>query len=220
MDDEEDLRELLKYNLEQEGYDVTCASSGKEVLSYIKNVYFDLILLDVMLPGMDGFDILKSLKAEPATVNVPVIMLTVKGEDADIVSGLELGAIDYVIKPFSVRVLLARVKSILKRQARYNLEEISFEFPGLRINKSKRSVYINKTPISLTHAEFEVLLCLAKRPGWVFSRGQIIDAIKGDGYAITERTIDVHITSLRCKLGKLGHYIETVRGVGYRFKEF
>jgi two-component system, OmpR family, alkaline phosphatase synthesis response regulator PhoP len=219
VDDEEDILELIKYILLNEGYRVDCVPSGEEgLLKAAENP--DLILLDLMLPGLDGLDVCRELKTNPATRQIPIIMITAKGEDADIVRGLELGAEDYITKPFSPRILLARVKVALRRKRSVSTEEE----PVMRrydftIDSGRHEVRIQGKPLGLTTTEFRILRFLARRPGRVFSREQIISAVKGDDYSVTERSVDVQIVSLRKKLGKSGDVIETVRGVGYRLKE-
>ena len=220
VDDEEDILELIRYNLIIEGYRVDCAASGEEALIKAAEQSPDLILLDLMLPGLDGLDVCRELKANSATRQIPVIMITAKGEDADIVSGLELGAEDYITKPFSPRILLARVKVVLRRKKNTIVDdEPVMRREDLTIDPSRHEVRLEGKPLGLTTTEFRILHFLARRPGRVFSREQIISAVKGDDYAVTERSVDVQIVSLRKKLGKSGDTIETVRGVGYRLKD-
>jgi two-component system phosphate regulon response regulator PhoB len=219
VDDEQDLLELVCFHLARDGYQVQTAASGEEALRKAKSK-FDLIILDLMLPGMDGQQVARALRAEPATRAVPVIMLTARGEEADIVAGLELGAEDYVTKPFSPRVLTARVKAVLQRRSRARIDDRRnvIRIQGLEIDPGRRAVAVDGLPVSLANMEFEILSVLARRPGWVFTRSQIVDAVRGDGYPVTDRSVDVQIVGLRKKLGDLGAWIETVRGVGYRFK--
>jgi two-component system alkaline phosphatase synthesis response regulator PhoP len=221
VEDEEDILELVRYNLVKEGYQVTGALTGEDALRKARAEVFDLIVLDLMLPGIDGLDVAKKLKSDQKTVHVPILMLTAKGEEADIVTGLELGADDYVPKPFSPRVLIARVRAILRRKAGTPDErEVSMlRIHNLEIDLGRRSVLISGQAVDLTYTEFQVLYILARRPGWVFTRSQIVDAVRGDDYPVTDRSVDVQIVGLRKKLGVSGRYIETVRGVGYRFKE-
>jgi two-component system phosphate regulon response regulator PhoB len=179
-----------------------------------------MIVLDLMLPGIDGLEVAKQLKNRAATKSVPIIMLTAKGEEADIVTGLEIGADDYVTKPFSPRVLIARVRTVLRRKTlEPEMEGKIITVHNLQIHPGRRSVSIDDDPIDLTYTEFQVLYVLARRPGWVFTRSQIVDAVRGSDYPVTDRSVDVQIVGLRKKLGDYGSYIETVRGVGYRFKE-
>lgn len=220
IDDEEDILELVRYNLAKEGYHVFCVPSGELALKKALEENPDLILLDLMLPGVDGLDVCKRLKSDPLTSAIPIVMLTAKGEDADIVSGLELGADDYVTKPFSPRVLLARIKTALRRRKQEEPDESSIvKIRELMINPARHEVLVKNSPMTLTATEFRILHFLARRPGWVFTRDQIISAVKGDDYPVTERSVDVQIVGLRKKLGSAGNYIETVRGVGYRFRE-
>jgi two-component system phosphate regulon response regulator PhoB len=220
VDDEEDIQELMKYNLDKEGYRVTCVSSGEEALAKVSQDKPHAIVLDLMLPGVDGLDVCRALKTDPATRAIPIIMLTAKGEDADIVAGLELGADDYVTKPFTPRILLARLKVVLRRGTKEEPADSSvIRIHDLTINPVRHEATYGGNSITLTATEFRILHFLARRPGWVFSRDQIISAVKGDDYPVTERSVDVQIVGLRKKLGNAGSLIETVRGVGYRFKE-
>ena len=220
VDDEEDILELVKYNLEKEGFQVMCAASGEDALQKSKNNPPDLLLLDLMLPGIDGLDVCRDFRTEPTTSRVPIVMLTAKGEDADIVTGLELGADDYITKPFSPRVLLARIKVVLRRRKREEPEKDAIlKVHNLLINPARHEVLVDGESMTLTATEFKILHFLARRPGWVFTRDQIIRAVKGHDYPVTERSVDVQVVGLRKKLGSAGDIIETVRGVGYRFKE-
>ncbi|MBE9573933.1 MAG: response regulator [Proteobacteria bacterium] len=220
VDDEEDILELLKFNLSREGYQVSCAASGEEALSQVRSKTPDLMVLDLMLPGIDGLEVAKSLKQDPETKNIPIVMLTAKGEEADIVTGLELGADDYITKPFSPRILVARVRAVLRRKTKEPPDETSvLRVHDLEIHPGRHEVLINGKPISLTFTEFGILSYLVRRPGWVFTRSQIVDAVRGDDYFVTDRSVDVQIVGLRKKLGPAGKYIETVRGIGYRLKE-
>jgi two-component system alkaline phosphatase synthesis response regulator PhoP len=220
VDDEEDILELLKYNLSREGYKVSCAASGEETLRAVRSGIPDLIVLDLMLPGIDGLDVARQLKNDSKTRDVPIVMLTAKGEEADIVTGLELGADDYITKPFSPRVLLARVRAVLRRRIRESTDDTSvLQVRKLEIHPRRREVLVNGEPVQLTFTEFGILNFLARRPGWVFTRSQIVDAVRGDDYFVTDRSVDVQIVGLRKKLGPAGTDIETVRGVGYRFRD-
>jgi two-component system phosphate regulon response regulator PhoB len=220
VDDEEDILELIQYNLENSGYSVTTAVSGEEAVRLAGMTSFDLILLDLMLPGIDGLEAAKKLKKNTRTEATPIIMLTAKGDESDIVTGLELGADDYVTKPFSPKVLLARIKSVLRRRDK-NPEnrEYCLNLQGFVIDSGKREVTVHGKAVDLTYSEFQILFFLASSPGWVFSRNQIVDAVRGEGYAVTDRSVDVQIAGIRKKLGDYGKSIETVRGVGYRFME-
>lgn len=220
VDDEEDILELVRYNLSKEGYRIACVTSGEQALKEAKEGSPDLILLDLMLPGLDGLDVCRRLKGDRVTNAIPIIMLTAKGEDADIVTGLELGAEDYITKPFSPRVLLARLKACLRRKGQGGGDETSVLKVGdLTINPARHEVWVKDKPAALSATEFAILYFLASRSGWVFSRDQIIRAVKGDNYPVTERSVDVQVAGLRKKLGTAGHCVETIRGVGYRLKE-
>ena len=220
VDDEEDILELVRFNLAREGYPIICTTSGEESLKIAQKEHPDLIVLDLMLPGIDGLDVAKALKNDPKTRDIPIIMLTAKGEEADIVAGLELGADDYVTKPFSPRILVARVRAVLRRGAsEVPADESVLKVHNLLIHPGRREVLVNGEQAQLTFTEFGILNFLAKRPGWVFTRSQIVDAVRGDDYPVTDRSVDVQIVGLRKKLGTAGKYVETVRGVGYRFKE-
>ncbi|HNW81917.1 MAG TPA: response regulator transcription factor [bacterium] len=221
VEDEEDILNLMKYNLEREGFKVDGAASGEMALRIARETIPDIILLDLMLPGMDGLDVCRILKNDKNTQRIPIVMVTAKGEDSDVVTGLELGAEDYITKPFSPKVLVARIKTVLRRNNK-NEETIKnpvIKIEGMEIDTIKHRVSIDDERIDLTATEFSILVYLAKRPGWVFTRTQIINSIKGDDYPVTDRSVDVQILNLRKKLGKVGDFIETVRGVGYRFKE-
>jgi two-component system, OmpR family, alkaline phosphatase synthesis response regulator PhoP len=220
VDDEEDILELVRYNLKREGYRVLCSKSGEEALDMARSEQPDLIVLDLMLPGMDGLEVTKALKSSEQTKDIPIVMLTAKGEEPDIVAGLELGADDYVTKPFSPRILAARVRAVLRRKLKELPEDASvLRIQDLVIHPGRHEVLSKGEAVQLTFTEFGILHYLAKRPGWVFTRTQIVDAVKGDDYPVTDRSVDVQIVGLRKKLGSAGKYIETVRGVGYRFKE-
>ncbi len=220
VDDEEDILELLKFNLSREGYQVLCAVSGEQALRLVRSENPDLIMLDLMLPGIDGLEVTRRLKNDPDTKNLPIVMLTAKGEEADIVTGLELGADDYITKPFSPRILIARIRAVLRRRIKGQTEETSvLRIHDIEIDPGRHEVLVNEKPVQLTFTEFGILDYLARRPGWVFTRFQIVEAVRGEDYPVTDRSVDVQIVGLRKKLGPAGKYIETVRGVGYRFKE-
>jgi two-component system phosphate regulon response regulator PhoB len=219
VDDEEDILELVRFHLSREGYGVVCAETGEEAWRKVKENPADLMVVDLMLPGMDGLELTRRLKNDAQTRSIPVVMLSAKGEEADIVTGLELGADDYITKPFSPRVLLARVRAVFRRRAVQPPASDVIRIHGLTIDRGRRSLTIDDQWIDLTFTEFQVLAFLAGRPGWVFTRSQIVDAVRGDDYPVTDRSVDVQIVGLRKKLGDLGPLIETVRGVGYRFKE-
>jgi two-component system, OmpR family, alkaline phosphatase synthesis response regulator PhoP len=225
VEDEEDIRELVSYNLAKEGYQVAGVASGEDALTAVESKLPDLILLDIMLPGLDGLRVCRKLKGNPKFESIPIIMLTAKGEEPDIVAGLNMGADDYITKPFSPKVLLARVQAVLRRaEAEHDVspdeqEGEVVEIRDLLIHPGRHEVLVGGDPVELTATEFKLLHFLAQRPGWVFTRQQILDGVHGDNYAITDRAVDVQVVGLRRKLGPVGSCIETVRGVGYRFKE-
>lgn len=226
VEDEQDLLELLSYNFDREGYQVYTATSGEEAMQMVPKHPPDLILLDLMLPGIDGLEVCRLLKKREITASIPIIMLTARGEEPDIVRGLEIGADDYVPKPFSPRVLLARVQTALRRSerenpalARKNKKSSVIKSAGIVIDQERYETTVNGKPVTLTHTEFKLLALLAGRPGRVYIRQQIIDAVHGTLAAVTDRSVDVQIMALRKKLGEAGSRIQTVRGVGYRFKE-
>jgi two-component system phosphate regulon response regulator PhoB len=219
VDDEPDLLELVYYNLARAGYEVRCVKSGEEALGHVQSQPPDLIVLDVMLPGMDGLEICKRLRQDPRMAVVPIIMLTARSEEADMVTGLELGADDYLTKPFSPRVLLARVRAVLRRKMSDPDNGVGrLMYGNLLIHPGHHEVRAGGQPVRLTPTEFRILLLLTQRPGWVFSRYQIVDSARGEDAGVTERSVDVHIAALRRKLGGFGRDIETVRGVGYRLR--
>jgi two-component system phosphate regulon response regulator PhoB len=219
VDDEEDVLELVRYNLDRNGYKVETATTGEQAMIKARAKLPDLMILDLMLPGIDGLEVCRKLKSEIRTQNIPIIMLTAKGEETDIVTGLELGADDYITKPFSPKVLVARVRRILHRTIARDLEKAPVKIHELTIDPARRQVLIGNKLVDLTFTEFNILYALAKRPGLVFTRYQIVDALHGDDYLVTDRAVDVQIVGLRKKLGPCSKYIETVRGVGYRFKD-
>jgi two-component system phosphate regulon response regulator PhoB len=220
VEDEEDIQELLKFNLSHEGFTVRTASSGEEAVKAIAGRPPDLVLLDLMLPGLNGLDVCRYLKKDPATAAIPIVMVTAKGEEADVVTGLELGADDYITKPFSMKVLIARVRTVLRRRREPPADENTpIRIHDIEINPGRHEVRVKGKPVEMTFSEFRILHLLANRPGWVKTREQIVDAVRGEDYAVTDRAVDVQIVGIRKKLGTRAHYIETVRGVGYRFKE-
>lgn len=223
VEDEEDILALLHFNLLKEGFRVTCATSGEEALQAVTNDAPDLMILDLMLPGIDGLEICRRVRAMPETEEIPIIMVTARGEESDVVRGLELGADDYVPKPFSFKILLARIHAVLRRRIENRAESDDSEQMLVRgelsIHPGRNQVQVAGEAVELTFTEFRVLHFLASQPGWVFTRYQIVNAVRGDDYAVTDRAVDVQIAGLRKKLGACGSYIETVRGVGYRFKE-
>jgi two-component system phosphate regulon response regulator PhoB len=227
VEDEADIAELVRYNLTLEGFHVETFGSGEEGLQAVENQPPSLLLLDLMLPGMSGLEICRVLRSQEKTRNLPIIIVSAKGEEEDVVRGLELGADDYITKPFSPKVLASRITAVLRRSENRNQplgEADIVEFPGIMIHPGRHEVVVGAPPeksekVSLTHSEFQILHFLARRPGWVFTRSQIVDAVHGENYAVTDRSIDFQMVGLRKKLGDMGQHIETVRGVGYRFKE-
>jgi len=224
VEDDVDIQQLVSYNLIKAGFNVTCADSGEEALQVLYQEPIDLILLDLMLPGKDGMEVCSIIRAKTDLTQPPIIMLTAKSEEDDIITGLSCGADDYVTKPFSPRVLIARVQALLRRkQEKINNDERpdaqSIHIHSMVIHPGRHEILVNGKEIHLTTTEFTILEQLAGRPGWVFSRQQIIDKIRGYDYLITSRAVDVQIFGLRKKLGDMGSYIETVRGIGYRLKE-
>ncbi len=220
VEDEEDISEILAFQLNRDGYTPMIAETGEKGLSLIREQLPVLVLLDLMLPGMDGFDVCRALRANSATKDIPVIMLTARGEEADVVSGLEIGADDYITKPFSPRMVLARVKSVLRRGRRNPVDNPDMlEYGPILIDHPRHHVTVDGKPVDLTATEFKLLAFLCRRPGWVFTRQQIVDNVRGEDYAVTERSVDVQVVGLRKKLGEHAELIETVRGVGYRSRE-
>lgn len=223
VEDDEDIQQLVSYNLIKAGFHVSCADSGEEALEKLKGGDINCILLDLMLPGMSGLDVCAAIRKSENVQAVPILMLTAKGEEDDMITGLECGADDYVTKPFSPKVLIARIKSLLRRKK--SQEDIVEEkktgkivFQGLEIHPGRHEVKLNGQALQLTMTEFGILHLLASKPGWVYSRQQIIDSVRGYDFLVTPRAIDVQVFGLRKKMGEAGAYIETVRGVGYRFK--
>ncbi|NLF68905.1 MAG: response regulator transcription factor [Candidatus Anammoximicrobium sp.] len=225
VEDEEDIRELLSYTLLREGYQVAAVASGEEALAVAEARIPDLVILDLMLPGLDGLTVCGKLRANPRTAGVAIVMLTAKGEEADIVKGLNAGANDYITKPFSRNVLLARMRAVLRHvglssdSAERDEAGVEVRIHNLAIHPGRHQVLVDGQAVELSATEFRLLHALVRKPGWVFTRDRILDAVHGDNYVITERAVDVHIVALRRKLGAAGRYIETVRGVGYRFKD-
>lgn len=218
VEDEEAIRELIQYNLEREGFRSSAVGTGEEAIKLAKSDQPDLMLLDLMLPGVDGLEVCRAVKRE--SEDIPIIMLTAKDDESDIVTGLELGADDYITKPFSPKVLVSRVKTVLRRKKSAPSPDASvLDFKDLQIFPARREVFVNGDPADLTYTEFGILKFLAERPGWVFTRTQIVDAVRGDNYAVTDRSVDFQIVGLRKKLGSCANYIQTVRGVGYKFNE-
>jgi two-component system phosphate regulon response regulator PhoB len=221
VEDDEDIFELVRYNLAKENYTVLGVTTAEEALSKVRMDKVDLIVLDLMLPGMDGLELSRFLKNDPKTENIPIIIATAKGGEADIVAGLELGSDDYIIKPFSPRVLIARIKAVFRRKGQNSatFSELPIRIRDLVIHPGKHEVTHDGKIVELTFTEFKILQLLSSHPGWVFTRYQIVESIRGDNYQVTDRSVDVVIVGLRKKLGTAGASIQAVRGVGYRFKE-
>lgn len=220
IEDDEDIMELISFNLKKEGYSVVKAVTGEEGVKQAQSGSPDVVLLDIMLPEIDGLEVCRRLKADTKTKNIPIVMVTAKVEESDVVAGLELGAEDYVVKPFRPKELVARVRAVLRRKSQAGgdaPEKIKID--ELQIDLKRREVLVKGKPVELTYTEFQILYFLAQKPGWVFSRYQIVDAVRGSDYPVTDRSVDVQVVGLRKKLGKAGDRIETVRGVGYRFKD-
>jgi DNA-binding response OmpR family regulator len=209
---------MLEYNLNKEGYTTTTLLRGKDAVSSVKKGHPDIVILDLMLPDIDGFEICRQLRANEMTAHVPIIMLTAKSQEADKVTGLELGADDYLTKPFSPRELIARIKAVLRRKEPHSTRKI-IESGLVLIDSVKHKVFVEGKEIQLTNTEFKLLVFMAQRPGVVFSRDRLLDAVFGYDANVYDRTVDAHIKSLRKKLGKARDHMETVRGAGYRFKE-
>ena len=221
VDDEKDILNLITHHLKREGYQVKPFQSGKDFLLYTNSVPPDLVLLDVMLPGMDGLELCRILKSKPSTESIPIIMITAKSTEADIVVGLELGADDYIVKPFRPRELVARVKSILRRYAMKDPADGSLRIGTLKIDPASYEVSVNSRRVDLTTTEFRILETLGEAKGKVFTRDQLLKrkTLWGDERVVFDRTIDVHIKNLREKLGSAGNMIKTVRGIGYKLEE-
>ena len=219
VEDDLDIRELISFNLANEGHQVFEANDGEVGIDKARNNNPDLILLALMLPGIQGLDVCRIIKSDQETKEIPIIMVTALGQEEVIVKGLETGADDYITKPFSIKVLIARVNSVLKRSIKFGEDKSKdILINGINIKTRSREVWVNKNLINdLTFSEFQILYLLAGHPGWVFTRYQIIDKIRGDNYPVTDRSVDFQIVGLRKKLGDAGKLIKTVRGVGYRF---
>ena len=219
-EDDPDIRELVRYHLERAGYAFACDATLEATRARMAKRQPDLLLLDLMLPDGNGLDYCRELRSEKATANLPIIMLTARDEDTDVVVGLEVGADDYLTKPFSPRILMARIRAVLRRhQAAESAGDDDIIARGpLRIDKEHFTATLDGNPLTLTRSEFNLLRLLARRPGVVFSRDRIVDAIHGPDYAVTDRSVDVLVVSLRRKLGAHSGLVETVRGVGYRFR--
>jgi two-component system, OmpR family, alkaline phosphatase synthesis response regulator PhoP len=224
VEDDENIQQLVGYNLAKSGFQVLYAGNGEQALASVKRELPDLVVLDIMLPTLNGFEVCKILRKDPQTKTLPIIMLTAKGEENDVTAGLDLGADDYITKPFSPKILVSRIKAALRRREELSGEDGCDAKKGLLkihdivIDPKRYEVIVAGNLVSLTVTEFSILDLLARRPGWVFSRQQIIDGVRGYDYVITPRAVDVQVFGLRKKLGTSGECIETVRGIGYRMK--
>ena len=220
VEDEEDIQELMRVNLVREGYAVLAAASGETAVKAITAKVPDLILLDLMLPGLDGLEVCRLLKKDPKTAGIPIVMVTAKDAESDVVAGLELGADDYITKPFSMKVLTARVRAVLRRKAKPPADRnVPVRVHDIEVSPGRHEVLVKGKKVEMTFSELRILHLLASRPGWVMTREQIVDSVRGEDYAVTDRAVDVQIVGIRKKLGSRADCIETVRGVGYRFKE-
>ncbi|MCM8541847.1 MAG: response regulator [Lentisphaeraceae bacterium] len=223
VDDEADIRELIKFNLEKEGFDVVPVSDGETALEEARLRQPDLIILDVMLPGIDGVEVCFKLKSDAAYKSIPIVMLSAKSDESDQLVGLKIGADDYLVKPFSPKVLVAKVSAILRRSdvvSSSSSDDVPvIRMKGLFMNPNDFSVTYKEKPLKLTAVEYKILYFLARKPGRVYTRERIIEQVRGDDVIITGRTVDVHVLSLRRKLGDAADLIETVRGIGYRVRE-
>lgn len=220
IEDEDDIRELLRYNLEKSGYEYFEATSGESGWNKIQDINPDLILLDLMLPGIDGLEVCDRIKTELKPQNIPVVMLTAKGEEEDIVKGLEMGADDYVTKPFSVKVLLARIAKVFRTTSQsIPVESDVLLSSGISLDPNRHEVKVDGESVQLTSSEFKTLSIFLQNQGRVFTRNQIMEKVHGEGYVVSERAIDVMIVGLRKKLKDYGAHIETIRGIGYRMAE-
>ncbi|HPB29902.1 MAG TPA: response regulator transcription factor [Candidatus Sumerlaeota bacterium] len=219
VEDDADIASTVEYNLQQEGYEVRVVEDGRNAFPTAKSFQPDIVLLDVMLPGMDGFEICKKIKSDERTADIPVVMLTVKAGEVDVVLGLELGADDYIAKPFSVRILMARIKTVLKRREEIGKETARIKYRNMIIDREKREVLVDGQDVHLSRTEFEILALLVSKPGKVFSRNTILERCWPDGVFVVDRAVDVHINAVRKKIGLLSACIQSVRGIGYRARE-
>jgi DNA-binding response OmpR family regulator len=219
IEDEPSLQEILTYNLESRGYQVLVFDDGTAGLEGVRKHVPDIVLLDIMLPGMDGFEVCRHIRSDPIIKHLPVLMMTARGEEIDQLVGFQMGADDYVTKPFKMRILLERIKSLLRRsEGSTNDESGRLSSDGIVLDRIQFKVTVGGEAIALTPTEFDLLWHLMKHPGRVFNRADLMNAIMGDDTIVLERTIDVHIRALRKKLGDCGDFIETVRGIGYRYR--
>jgi len=219
IEDEPSLQEILTYNLESRGYQVLVFDDGTAGLAGVRKHVPDIVLLDIMLPGMDGFEVCRHIRSDPLIKHLPVLMMTARGEEIDQLVGFQMGADDYVTKPFKMRILLERIKSLLRRtEGSTDDESGRLSSDGIVLDRIQFKVTVGGEDIALTPTEFDLLWHLMKHPGRVFNRADLMNAIMGDDTIVLERTIDVHIRALRKKLGDCGDFIETVRGIGYRYR--
>tara|TARA_Y100001970_G_C14195407_1_gene837778 strand:+ start:1123 stop:1824 length:702 start_codon:yes stop_codon:yes gene_type:complete len=218
IEDDKDIVEMLSFHLKKNNYTILYSYNGEDGLTKARENNPDLILLDLMLPGIHGLDVCRIIKSDQKTKNIPIIMLTAMGQEDDVVKGLETGGDDYITKPFSLDIISARIKAVLRR-SNIKKDELtkSINIHGVIIRPRSREVIIDNKNINLTYTEFQILFLLASHPGWVFTRYQIIDKIRGDSYPVTDRSVDFQIVGLRKKIGKKGKHIMTIRGVGYKF---
>jgi two-component system phosphate regulon response regulator PhoB len=221
IEDDADIRNLIRHNLTRDGYEVATAENGEEGLRLARKNTYDLAILDLMLPGMHGLDVCRAIREDEKLRSTGILIVTAKDEEADIVTGLELGADDYLVKPFSVRVLTARVRAVLRRLSDIpaDADDKPIVIATLKIDIRRHEVHVSGKKIDLTLAEFRILENLAKQPGRVLTRNQLLDVALGQDHYVLDRTIDVHVSALRRKLGDAAEMVETVRGVGYRLKE-
>ena len=218
VEDEEDIQEVLRYNLQKAGYQPICLDQGETAVSVVRQEMPSLILLDIMLPGIDGLEVCRLIKQEVSLRKIPIVMISARGEETDVVVGLEMGADDYITKPFSPRVVMARIKAVLRREVEADSDAL-IEHGFIRIDPERHGCTVDEVSVNLTATEFKLLSYLAKHPGRVYTRNQIVDAVRGEDYAVTERAVDVQVAGLRKKLNHCADYVETVRGVGYRMRE-
>lgn len=217
VEDEKDIRELIHFHLLRSGYEIYEAADGQSALDLMDNIKPDLLILDIMLPIYNGIEVCKRIKSNPISAKSKIIFLSAKGEEVDIINGLDLGADDYITKPFSPRVLLARVNSVLRRKSEDS--GILLDRHGIKLDESKKRVLLDGIETSFSATEFQLLHLFLLKPGHVYTRSQIVDNIRGSNHAVTDRSVDTQLVSLRKKLGEKGKLIETVWGIGYRFKE-
>ncbi len=218
VEDEPEIQELVRLGLEREGYSVSAYSSGEQALNAVREKHFNLALLDVMLPGIDGIEICRRLKLDPATEQIAVMFLSAKSEEADIMSGLEMGAVNYITKPFKLKTLVSMIRAALRLVNHQPVsQDGAIRLSGFVLHPGKHELRINGRRVDLTLTEFRILKLMMKKPGWVYSRYQIIDSVHGLERIVTDRSVDIQIVNLRRKLGPAGRHIETVRGIGYRF---